>query len=174
MEELLLEIAGLEDNETMSHEHGDPFGDCDTSARLDVLPETCSVELMQSRHGCSFQLPLTHVLGTRDLFLQIAVGTCPASLMPFLSIRMGGVGANNLLAPCGSDDDCSAGHTCFDLAKVVTRMPDDVAPWDEFAQTFLDLAACEYRDQHAPRVPCRLCFPRAFHLTPRPPGDRPC
>ena len=124
---------------------GEPFnsdmnmdaGQCDLSAALDVLPSTCSVASMQGGDGCSFQLPLAGVLGTPDLYLQVAVSKCPRTLMPFISVRMGGAGADNLLAPCASDDDCSAGHTCFDFAAVTVGLREDESVWDNLVHDVL-------------------------------------
>jgi hypothetical protein len=108
---------------------------CSAVASLDILPPTCSSETMRD-NGCSFQVPLQSILGGADLRLQVAVGKCPASLLPFYSVRIAGVGADKLLAPCATDAQCAPGQTCFDIAKRITGMPDDVNPYVYFGSRF--------------------------------------
>jgi hypothetical protein len=90
---------------------GVPAGsDCIVKSYLDILPATCSSAGMTSGGGCSFQIPLSSLVGTADLNLQVAIGTCPTSLLPFISVRIGGAGATSLLAPCSSDAQCGPSH----------------------------------------------------------------
>ena len=108
-----------------------------------LLPPTCTVAKMASADGCSFQLSLDTLLGVTDLNLQVAVATCPGSLLPFISVRLGGAGATGLLAPCSSDDECAADHQCFDVGKSLLDHGNDAAemglrnfthPYDQWAQ----------------------------------------
>jgi len=111
-------------------EHGAPPSDmptdCDAgTVTVDVLPTTCTLEkMLRDDDGCSFQVDLTSVVGA-DLQLLAAVGKCPSSLLPFVSLSVAGTAANDLLAPCATDSDCATGHTCFDLAKAVFSLDSD-------------------------------------------------
>lgn len=90
------------------------------------LPSTCTVDRMTTAGECAVQIPLDSLVGTDDLNLQFAFGTCPGSkFMPFMSMRIGGAGATKLLAPCQTDAQCGVGHKCFDLAKAVTGSDGD-------------------------------------------------
>lgn len=113
-------------------------GDCPTTkSYLDLLPDTCTSAGMSSAGGgCSFQIPLDDILGTPELTLQLAIGTCPASLLPFFSVRLGGAGATKFFAPCSSDGECGTGQACFDLAGVATNTGN---VYNEMAQAFLEV-----------------------------------
>lgn len=90
---------------------------CSVDSYVRLLPSTCSAATLQAGNGCSYQIPLDGLLGTADLNFQVAVDTCPGTLLPFISIRIGGTGATKLLAPCSTDNDCGAGHKCFDFPR---------------------------------------------------------
>lgn len=135
--EALMEAGMLwEGEEEWFLQHGDAADDMPTDcaagpAWLDVLPETCTLEKMLSDdNGCSFQMDLTSVVGA-DLRVLGAVGKCPSSLMPFISVSLAGTAATDLLAPCATDSDCAAGQKCFDIPKVwfdVVVDPDEDDP----------------------------------------------
>ena len=152
MEEELSELSG--DLDLSTEELADLPGGmqnpdtCSVTSSLDILPSTCTVEAMRG-NGCSFQVPLQSFTGGGDLRLQVAVSKCPATLLPFTSVRLAGAGAYNLLAPCATDAQCGTGQRCFDFAKALTTMPDDVNPYDELAHNLIELlreSAFELRD----------------------------
>lgn len=96
-----------------------PAGQCLIDSYMRLLPSTCSVASMRARNGCSYQIPLDDLVGTPDLNFQVALDTCPGTLLPFISMRIGGEGATNLIAPCSTDNDCGASHKCFDLPRSI-------------------------------------------------------
>lgn len=132
-------------------EDGVPVGSaCNVASTLDLLPNTCTSAGMLDG-GCSMQIPLDALVGTPDLNLQIAFGTCPSSLLPFMSLRIGGTGATTLLAPCSSDDDCGQDHTCFDMFGVANEYeatPEGGTAYDEMARDFLEFVGYQ-GDQNA-------------------------
>eukprot|EP01046_Picozoa_sp_COSAG06_P019983 COSAG06_NODE_1444_length_9453_cov_2.850438_7_plen_940_part_00 len=88
---------------------------CEHQGFLRLLPSTCTTETLRtSTDGCAFQIPLDAVVGVRDLSLQVALALCPASLLPTISVSVGGVGAEMLLAPCVDDSQCGADQVCAD------------------------------------------------------------
>lgn len=128
-EEGLGELGDELDDETRHADAPDPSR-CDfTSSVRAPLPATCTVATMTDAGECAVKIPLDRILGTPDLDLQMAFGSCPGSILPFMSFRVGGAGATKLLAPCSSDAQCGPNQACVDLAAIGS----DAGFWTDMA-----------------------------------------
>ena len=128
-EEGLGELGDELDDETR-HSDAPDASLCDfTSSVRAPLPATCTVAAMTGAGECAVKIPLDRILGTPDLDLQMAFGSCPGSILPFMSFRVGGAGATKLLAPCSSDSQCGPNQACVDLAAIGS----DAGFWTDMA-----------------------------------------
>ena len=126
---------GTEMAEEFSEDGGeDGTDDCEKSGFLRILPETCTTEkLLMNGDGCAFQVPIGGVLGMSDLSLQVAINTCPDTLVPFVSVHLSGAGSDKLFAPCSSDSQCGDEYSCQDpLRKLLIDSDGDWRTrWDQ-------------------------------------------
>lgn len=108
------------------------FERASVSSFLRILPDTCSFDGLEDGRGCAFQIPLGNITGTAELNLQVALDTCPGTIHPYMSLRLGGAGASKIMAPCTSDDQCGAGNKCIDWTRWEWELNEGIIP-DGFA-----------------------------------------
>jgi len=146
--------------------------------------KSCTYENWKAGQDCMLQFTIP----TFGIVLQAAIGHCPNSAFPYMSLTCSGAACDSIGYPCNTDSDCSSPQKCWTLTTTNTSAmfqafvqgylydDIDVSPGCypantlftglfDWIRTTVYQTSAGYKFSMLPSLDFRMCFPNVVNTT---------